>query len=298
MTYSARLILLVCITLILPVCVFAEESLQEEIVIGLIPEINIFKQSQRYDHLTEYLSKKIGIKITTKVLIRYGNILDNFKSQNLDGAFFGSFTGAIAHIRLNLEPLARPVNMDGTSTYHGHIIVRKDSGIKSVKDMKDKTMAFVDKATTAGYIFPLAYLKENGIADINEFFKEYYFAGSHDHVANDVLNKKADIGALKNTVYNRMLNENPRIKEELVILADSAQVPSNSLCLNKTIDKYIRRKLKTALLNMDRDVEGIKVLEKFRAINFVDTSEADYAVVLDIVRKAGIDINEYDYMNN
>jgi phosphonate transport system substrate-binding protein len=298
MTYSARLILLVCITLILPVCVFAEESLQEEVVIGLIPEINVFEQAERYNHLTEYLTKKTGIKITTKVLIRYGNILDNFNNINLDGAFFGSFTGAIAHIRLNLEPLARPVNMDGTSTYHGHIIVRKDSGIKSVKDMKDKTMAFVDKATTAGYIFPLAYLKENGIADINEFFKEYYFAGSHDHVANDVLNKKADIGALKNTVYDKMLNENPRIKEELVILADSAQVPSNSLCLKKTIDKNIRRKLKTALLNMDRDVEGIKVLEKFRAINFIDTSETDYEVVLDIVRKAGIDINEYDYMNN
>ena len=152
--YSARLILLVFIILTSPVLIFAQ-SMQEEIVIGLIPEINVFEQAERYDHLTEYLSKKIGIKITTKVLIRYGNILDNFNNLNLDGAFFGSFTGAIAHIRLNLEPLARPVNMDGTSTYHGHIIVRKDSGIKSIKDTKGKIIAFVDRATTAGYIFPI-----------------------------------------------------------------------------------------------------------------------------------------------
>jgi phosphonate transport system substrate-binding protein len=276
--------------------IFAQ-SLQGEIVIGLIPEINVFDQHERYNHLTEYLTKKTGVKITTKVLIRYGNILDNFKSQNLDGAFFGSFTGALALERLNLEPIARPVNLNGKSTYHGHIIVRRDSGIKTVKDMQGKTMAFVDKATTAGYIFPVAYLKENGVADINEFFKEYYFTGSHDHIINDVLNGKADIGALKNTVYGKMVNENPKIEKEIVILAESEQVPSNGLCIKKTINKTIRNKLKTTLLNMDRDAEGIKVLEKFRAINFVDTSEANYEVVLDIIKRAGIDINNYDYRN-
>jgi phosphonate transport system substrate-binding protein len=289
--------LLVFIVLTLPIGVFAQESLQEEIVIGLIPEINVFAQKERYNHLTEYLTKKTGIKITTKVLIRYGNILDNFNNINLDGAFFGSFTGALALKKLNLEPLSRPVNMDGSSTYHGYIIVRKDSGIKSVKDMKGKTMAFVDKATTAGYIFPLAYLKENGVTDINEYFKEYYFTGTHDNVVYDILNKRADIGAMKNTIYEIMIKENPMIKEELIILAESAKVPSNGLCVKKTLDDNIKKKIQETLLNIDKDEEGIKVLAKFGVRKFIETSYADYSVVFDMVRKAGIDIKSYNYRN-
>jgi phosphonate transport system substrate-binding protein len=89
-------------------------------------------------------------------LIRYGNIIENFTAARLDGAFFGSFTGTLAIQRLNVEPIARPLWVDGKSTYHGHIFVRKDSGIRTVEDMRGKRMAFVERATTAGYIFPLA----------------------------------------------------------------------------------------------------------------------------------------------
>jgi len=99
---------------------------QTDFTIGLIPERNIFKQIERYEPLAGYLSKKIGRHITLKVLTRYGNIIDNFLSLNLDAAFFGSFTYALAHSKIGVEPIARPVNMDGSSTYYGLIFVRKD----------------------------------------------------------------------------------------------------------------------------------------------------------------------------
>jgi phosphonate transport system substrate-binding protein len=60
-------------------------------------------------------------------------------------------------------PLARPVNNDGTSTYFGYIFVRKDSNIKETADMKGKTLALVERATTAGYVFPLAWFKLQGV---------------------------------------------------------------------------------------------------------------------------------------
>ena len=60
---------------------------QKVFTIGLIPERNIFKQIERYEPLAGYLSKKIGINITLKILTRYGNIIDNFVSLNIDAAF-------------------------------------------------------------------------------------------------------------------------------------------------------------------------------------------------------------------
>ena len=47
--------------------------------------------------------------------------------------------------------------------------------------MKGKTFAFVDKATTAGHLLPLAYFKAHGIQDYKTYFKETYFAGTHEN---------------------------------------------------------------------------------------------------------------------
>ena len=270
---------------------------QKEILIGLIPEMNVFKQQERFKPLMAYLSRKTGVKVKITILSRYGNIIDSFVSEKMDGAFFGSFTGALAIEKLGVEPIARPVNLDGSSTYHGYLFVRRDSGIKGVKEMKGKKMVFVEKATTAGFIFPVAYLKQKGVYDFKKYFSEYYFAGSHDAAIHAVLDKKADVGAAKHSIYDRLRKVEPRVEKELVVLADSAKVPSNGLCVRKGLDKNLAARLKNALLNIDKDPEGKPVLESFGAIKFIGTTAADYTSVFDLAKDAGIDIRTYNYRN-
>ncbi len=269
----------------------------EELLIGLSPEQNIFRQRERYQHLGDYLSKRLGISVTFTSLSRYGNIVDRFVSERMDGAFFGSFTYALARQRLSIEPLARPVNMDGTSTYHGYIFVRKDSGIRTAADMRGRRFAFVDYATTAGYVFPIAYFRENGIHDLKGFLAESIFTGSHDAAVFAVLNREADAGAAKNTIYDALAAENPRIERELMILATSQVVPQNCLAVRGDLDPELKKALKTALLEMDRDPEGARVLAQFRARGFIETLDREYEYVYTMSRQAGIDLKKYEYSN-
>ena len=67
---------------------------EKTLLIGLIPERNLIEQIKRYEPIAEYLSEKTGINIKLMVQTRYVNIIDNFVSLGLDGAFFGSFTYA------------------------------------------------------------------------------------------------------------------------------------------------------------------------------------------------------------
>jgi phosphonate transport system substrate-binding protein len=267
-------------------------------VIGLMPEHNIFRQMERYEPLMAYLGNKTGIRFELKILPRYGNIVENFRSLELDGAFFGSFTYVLTHERIGVEVLARPENMKGISTYHGMIFVRKDSGIASVKDMKGKRMAFVDKATTAGYLLPLAYFQENGIFAYRKFLKEAYFTGTHEDAVLDVLTRKADIGAAKNTVYERMVAEHPDIVHSLKVLAVSPAVPENALGMRPGLGKDTLDKIRNALLEMDRDPEGMKVLRDFGARRFIGTANKDYAAVFRYAKEANIDLATYDYLND
>jgi len=290
------LVLIVFLSLCVPISA-AEHSSSQKVLIGILPEMNVFKQKQRFKLLGEYLSKKTGATIEFTILSRYGNIVERFSGEKMDGAFFGSFTGALAIERLGAIPLARPVNLDNSSTYHGYLFVRKDSGIKTVQDMKGKRMAFVEKATTAGYIFPRAYMKEKGIEDADHFFSESFFAGSHDAAIYAVLNRKADIGAAKHSIYDRVRTDDPRVDKELIILAESPKVPSNGLCVRKGLDAALQQKLKQALLQLHTDPEGEGVLKQFGALRFIETTASDYQSVFEMAKKAGINIKTYDYHN-
>jgi phosphonate transport system substrate-binding protein len=269
---------------------------QNVVVIGLIPEQNVFRQMERYEPLAEYLSRRAGVEVRLKVLLRYGNIIQNFVSDGLDGAFFGSFTYALAHARLGVQAIARPVNLDGKSTYHGLIFVRKDSGIRTAEQMKGKRFVFVDKATTAGFLLPRAYFRKHEI-DYRTFLREYYFAGTHENAILDVIERKADIGAAKNTVFEHSVGSDHRSTKDLVVLERSPDVPENALALRKDLDPRLVESIRSALLSMNNDPEGIEVLTSFGAQKFIATTDDDYRPVYQYVRDAGIDLATYDYLN-
>ncbi len=265
--------------------------------IGLIPEQNIFKQVERYEPIADYLSEKTGVAVQLKILLRYGNIIDNFVSEGLDAAFFGSFTYALAHKKMGVRVIVRPESIDGSSSYCGFIFVRRDSGIRTVADMRGKRFAFVDKATTAGYVFPLAYFRQHGV-DFRSYLREFYFAGTHENAIEDVLDRKADIGAAKNTIFEKLAAGNHRIRQELLVLARSPYVPENGLAVRRDLDPAIVKRLRSALLAMDKDAEGAALLRSFGAKRFIATTEEDYLPVYEYARHAGINLETYDYRND
>jgi len=78
----------------------------------------------------------------------------------------------LVHVMTGAEVLVRAEDLYGRSMSRGVILVRKDSGINSIRDMKGKRFAFVDKATTAGYLSPLAYFKKMGIENYKTYLKK------------------------------------------------------------------------------------------------------------------------------
>jgi len=257
-----------------------------ELLLGIEPEHNIFDQMKRYRYLSEYLSNQLGVKVKLTIMSRYGEVIKRFKTLKLDGAFLTSYTATLGIKELQLEPIVNPVNLEGESTSQGFIFVRKDSGIRSVIDMKGSNIVFVDPATMEGYLFPMSFLEQHGVKNISKFFNRYYFAGSHESAIFAVLDGRADIGSAKSTVYDNLVKNDPSVGQELAIIAKSFKVPEVTLCIRSEIDQNLRERLRNILLQMDRTDDGMKVLQQFKAKRFVEASKENFVNIEEMAQKA------------
>ncbi len=269
---------------------------EKTITIAILPEQNVFEQKKRYKPLAEYLSNALDVNVKIKLLDSYGFIYDEIKNKTIDGAFFGSFNYVLIQARTDIEPVARPVETGESSSYRGIIFTRKDSGLTgNVKTWKGKKIALVHEVTTAGYIFPRWHLRKHGIKNFEQYFDRIIFTGSHDAAILSVFKGQADIGAAKDLIFEKLLSENPAIKDEMLILAKSIAVPSNSLCVRSNLDSNIKESLKKTLLSMHNTPEGKNALKAMNALRFKETTDSEFDALKKMARDIDIDIMTYPF---
>ncbi len=293
---------IVIITFILLISCFAyasdKSSLlpgEDEFLIGLIPEENIFTQMKRHKPLAAYLSEKLGLPVRFTILSRYPHIITRFVTRHLDGAFFGAFTGVLAQETLFVEPIARPVGLDGNMTTNGYVFTLVGSGIDNVAGMRGKSIAYVDQVTASGYLYALYLLKTHGVKDLGVFFKRDEYTGGHDTALYTVLAGRADIGVAKARIVDRIRKRDPLANEKIKILYKSPDLPDNTFSVRKDLPEDFKLKLKNILLSMHKDPRGQEVLKLFSALQFTTAEASDFEPVYRMTRQVGIDLKNFKY---
>lgn len=243
--------------------------------IGVVPALTVTDTLRQYQPVVDYLNKKLNINGQLMPQKDYLAVLEKMRGGELDAGIFGSFLGYRAIREIGALPLARP-EISGDSTYEGLVFARKDSGIQDIDGLKGKVFAYVDRNTSAGYVYPRALLKEKGY-DADKFFKETVLAGKHDAAVLMVLDKKADGGAVKDDVYFKLAKEYPRIERELRVLhLSSARFPDRTLAVRQGFDPALAEKLKAALIGMDKNEEGRSALSAAGFDRYVPTGTEDF----------------------
>ena len=170
----------------------------------------------------------------------------------------------------------------GRTYYHSQIIARKDSGIKTVNDLKGKTFAFVDPTSTSGHLFPKAGLIKLGI-DPDTDFGRVIFTGSHDANALAVANKQ---GRCR---HDRRPHPRCRRSPRAWSSARTSRScgapirsPNRRRCGARTSRRSSRRKVKAAFLN----IKDITWSDQGKLNGFVETNDAAYDVIRDTAKLA------------
>lgn len=276
----------------------------KKLVIGFVPSQDAAGIGDKVKPMSDFLTKELGIEVEAFVGTNFVAVVEGMGSNKVDIGFLNPLSYVMASNDYGASVILKSVRK-GADTYRAQLTVRKDSGIPACDTAKDatckatfealkgKTMAFVDAASTSGYLFPASFMKGNGI-DFKEgaFFAKTPFLGSHDNAIKAVYNKEADASwtfedARENLVKSGLADA----KDVLIQAAFTTPIPNDTVSVRKGLPADLVAKIKAGLLKFAETDEGKKVLKDLYTIDgFKDGSDADYKVVKDMAANMGLDV--------
>jgi phosphonate transport system substrate-binding protein len=219
----------------------------KEINFGIISTESTQNLKSDWQPLLDDLSKKTGMKVNAFFAPDYAGIIEGMRFNKVHVAWFGNKSAMEAVDRASGEVFAQMVNADGTQGYYSHLIVHKDSPIKSLDDMlkQGKNLSFGngDPNSTSGFLVPSFYVFAQNKIDPKTFFKLSRGA-NHESNALAVANKQVDVATNNSENLDKLKDKLPEKFNDLRIIWTSPLIPLDPLVIRKDIPEPAKTNIK------------------------------------------------------
>ncbi|OHV47611.1 phosphonate ABC transporter substrate-binding protein [Pseudofrankia sp. BMG5.36] len=265
------------------------------LVFGTVPDQA--GSDSNWKPLEEYIAKKTGYKVEYFPTADYTALIAAAVAGKVDVAAFSGLTYVNAtnkgakHTVVSAVIASKGLTDPG---YYSEAIVPKGSDITSVAGFKGKTVCFVSKSSTSGFLFPMLALSKAGLnitpsgtdASGNPTFADFKasFAGAHDKSVQAVASKQCDAGFAEDS------EAEAGVKDGTLTVVDKQYVPGGPMTISTTLPKSVQDKLKATLGSVTLDqitAEGITVTDGFKDAFQAAKPEDDsyYDAIRDICTK-------------
>jgi len=247
---------------------------------GFCPKYNPRIMYQLYQPFIDYLNENTSYHFEIKLSRVYQETIDQLGKGETVIISCGPVSYIHAREKYRVKPILRALSKDGKPIYHGIIVVRQDSPIKNLSDLKGKSFAFGQAWSTAGHILPEYYLLKTNIR--LKDLKNYSFLRHHDFVANAVLKGEFDAGAIKDIVAYKYQSMGLRF------IHFSDPIPTVPIIVRTDASKELVEAVKSALLKLDpkdptHQGKMAQWDEEFK-YGFTEATDSDYDSIRKILR--------------
>jgi phosphonate transport system substrate-binding protein len=234
------------------------------------------------DNFARTLAQVSGVPVRALVASDYAGVVEALRSRRVDLAFVHPVGYVLANREAGCQILVRDV-WQGKTAYTARFYVRKDRGIRRLEDLRGKTVAFVDPASSSGYIYPMVLLMKQGLVrdrDPKSFFKEALFAGTHEAALGAVLHGRVDAAASFDSSPELYLKD-PALVAQLGWVGETPEIPEAGICARPGVPAEPLARLKRALLAMKAPEHAAVLKEIYGIDGFIEASDGDYQPVRD-----------------
>jgi phosphonate transport system substrate-binding protein len=260
---------------------------QQVFRVTTIPEEAASEQLRKFGPLARYLERQLGVKVEFTPVSDYPAAVEALVNRKVDLVWFGGFTHVQAQIRSGgrIIPIAQ---REEDAQFRSVFITQTGSGIKSLGDLKGKTVSFGSQSSTSGHLMPRSFLLDAGINPERDF-RRIAYSGAHDATIASVVSGRVDAAALDITVWRKFVEEKKVDTSKVNVFYTTPPFYNYNWSVHAEMPAALRERVTKALLALSMsDPEGKEILTLNRATRYIPTHAENYRGLEQAGRSAGL----------
>ncbi|MFD1735533.1 phosphate/phosphite/phosphonate ABC transporter substrate-binding protein [Bacillus salitolerans] len=259
----------------------------DKLVMGFVPSQESDTIASTVEPLAKKLSEELGIEVEGKVMTNYTALVEAMGTNEVHIGFIPAFAYVLANEKHGVEVILKSERY-GAAEYRAQYVVRADSGIESLEDMKGKIWAIPDLASTSGFLFPAAQIMDEfGVEDPQTgFFGETVQTGGHDNAAIAVYNGDADVATTFEDVRKNLEKEYPDVMDKLKVVEYTDYIPNDTISVTEELSDELVDKIRSTFLGFNEDEEMIAIMNEVYTWDAIrEAQDSEYQIVRDTYNK-------------
>ncbi|GMR19466.1 MAG: phosphate/phosphite/phosphonate ABC transporter substrate-binding protein [Gammaproteobacteria bacterium] len=240
---------------------------------GIVPQQSASKLARLWTPILDYLGEQTGYRLHFRTAQDIPAFERRLAAGEYDLSYMNPYHYTTFHRAPGYEAFARAKD----KRIKGIIVVRKDSPVKDLREFSGQILAFPSPAAFAASVLPRAWFNTEGIPITPKY------VSSHDSVYRTVARGLYPAGGGVMRTFN---NVDPAISDQLRILWTTRPYTPHAIAAHPRVPNKVVQRLQQAMLAMDRDPQGKKLLAAIRIKGFERGEDGDW----DDVRALGIDL--------
>ncbi|MFC6289990.1 phosphate/phosphite/phosphonate ABC transporter substrate-binding protein [Levilactobacillus angrenensis] len=262
----------------------------KKLTVEFVPSSNAGTIEAKAKPLEGLLKKQLGIPVTVSVSTDYNTIVEAMGSKKVDVGFLPPDAYVLAHKQYGDKVILQAQRYgvsepDDKATkklvnyYRSQILVRKDSGIKSIKDLKGKKIAVQDTTSTAGWIYPAVEMLKHGV-NINKSGIQTVTVKGHDQGVLSVYNKNTDAAFVFQGARKLVMNDEKDIMSKVVPIYTTAKIPNDTITVRGDMDAKWQKKIATAFKAIAKTKKGHAIISSvYSHEGYVDSKDSNFDII-------------------
>ena len=265
----------------------ASSQAQQVLRVTAIPDEAPTELARKFEPLGKYLESRLGMKIEWTPVTDYAAAVETLVNRKVDLAWFGGFTFVQSSVRSGGKTIPL-VQREEDAVFKSVFITSKDTGIKTLADLKGKTLSFGSQSSTSGHLMPRSFMLDAKV-DPDKDLKRVSFSGAHDATIAAVASGKVDAGALNISVWNKFVDDKKVDTNMVTVFFTTPPYYDYNWTVHADMPAALRDKLAKAFLDLNPATpQGAEILKLQRASKFIPSKVENYNGIKAAAENAGL----------
>ena len=253
---------------------------ETEYVFGIHPLHNPQRLYQVFGPLADYLSEQIpGAHFNLEASRNYAS----YDEKLYAGKFHFSLPNPFQTINAVDHGYRIFAKMGDDENFRGIILVRRDSGISAVADLKGKAVSYPAPTALAATMMPQYFLQQHGV-DVETELDNRYVGSQESSIMNAYLGETA-AAATWPPPWHALSKQRPELADALQVIWQTEPLLNNGLVVSPEVPEPIVRQVHDLLVGLHTHERGRQLLAAMELSRFETADNATYQPVRDFITR-------------